>query len=96
MIAQANNLYLLQVQLFFHASTYHRRVCKSCQILYDIAELTGRAVDVGDCSRPVSWRVDNKYYSAEVHFVACRPESKQLGEGQWEAIVLLTSLDKVT
>ena len=49
----------------------------------------------GDCSRPVSWQVDNKYYSAEVQFVACSPDSKQLEERGWEAIVLLTSLDKV-
>lgn len=61
----------------------------------NLVELTGRAVDTGDCSRPISWQVDNKYYSAEVHFVACSSESKDLEVGQWEAIVLLTSLDKV-
>ena len=60
------------------------------------AELTGRAVGCEDCSRPVSWQVDNKYYSAEVQFVACGPDSKRLEERQWEAIVLLTRLDKVT
>ena len=58
-------------------------------------ELTGRTVKVEDCSRVVPWRVDNKYYSAQVQFVVCSHSGTEPEEREWEALLLLFNLAKV-
>jgi len=60
-----------------------------------IPELTGGAVQTIDCRHAIPWKVDNKYYCAQVQFVICSHDSKELGEREWEALVLLFSLSEV-
>lgn len=48
-----------------------------------------------DCRHAIPWKVDNKYYCAQVQFVICSHDSKELGEREWEALVLLFSLSEV-
>ena len=58
-------------------------------------ELSGSSVDTAASS--VSWHFDNKYYSAEVTFTICHPDSRELLEEDqpWEAIVVLCNINKV-